>query len=121
MDTFDKKDNDGNKLGIVEVGKQGFSELVDIILSNKPDLTSKKIVKVAKNQPVMFGGVPFKIVHVAFANNPRADPLTTEYVFYEWVSNYREKYFLKIGLLLIALGFLIGVFGHIKRKTKVIT
>jgi len=118
LDTFDTEDKDGNKLGGVEVGKQGFSELVAIILSNRPDLMNKKIVAVAKNQPMELGGVPFKIVHVAFANNPKADSLTTEYVFYEWVSNYREKYFLKTGLLLIALGFLMGVFGHVRRRTK---
>ena len=117
LDTFDTKDKDGNKLGIVEVGKQGFSELIDIILSNRPDLRSKEIAAVAKNAPMSLGGVPFKIIHVAFANITQAESLTTEYVFYEWVSNYREKYFLKRGLILIALGFLIGVFGHIKRKT----
>lgn len=118
LDTFDTEGKDGKKLGMVEVGKQGFSELVDIILSNRSDLMNKKIVAVAKNQPVIIGGVPLKIVHVAFANNPKAEPLTTEYVFYEWVNNYREKYFLKKGLLLIALGFLMGVFAHVKRKNK---
>lgn len=121
LDTFDTEVKNEKKLGMVEFGKQGFSELVDIILSNRPDLMNKSIVAVAKNQPMALGGVPFKIVHVAFANNPQADSLTTEYVFYEWVKDYREKYFLKRGLLLIALGFLIGVFGHIKRKTKVTT
>ena len=38
LDTFDTEDKEGNKLGMVEVGKQGFSELIDIILSNRPDL-----------------------------------------------------------------------------------
>ena len=121
LDTFDTEVKNGKKLGMVEVGKQGFSELVDIILSNRADLRNKDIVAVAKNQPIALGGVPFKIVHLVFANNPQAYSLTTEYVFYEWVRNYREKYFLKIGLLLIAIGFLIGVFGHIKPKAKVTT
>ena len=121
LDTFDTEVKNGGKLGKVEFGKQGFSELIDVILSKRPDLMNKGIVAVAKNQPMVLGGVPFKIVHVAFANNPQADSLTTEYGFYEWVRDYREKYFLKIGLLLIALGFLMGVFGHVKRKTKVIT
>ena len=85
------------------------------------DIINKNIVAVAKNQPMALGGVPFKIVHVAYANNPNADSLTTEYVFYEWVRDYREKYFLKKGLLLIALGFMIGVCGNIQRKTKVST
>lgn len=121
LDTFDTEVKDGKKLGIVELGKQGFSELVDIILSNRPDMMNKGIVAIAKNQPMALGGVPFKIVHVAFANNSQAESLTTEYVFYEWVKDYREKYFLKFGLILIGLGFLIGVFGHIKRKTQINT
>jgi hypothetical protein len=59
LDTFGTEGKDGKKLGMVEVGKQGFSELVDIILSNRPDLMSKIIVAVAKNQPMALGGVPF--------------------------------------------------------------
>lgn len=121
LDTFDTENKSGKKIGMVEIGKQGFQELVGIIHSNRPDLVNKNIVAVAKNQPMSLGGVPFKIVHVAYANNLQADSLTTEYGFYEWVKNYREKYFLKIGLILIALGFLIGVFGHIKRETKINT
>ena len=121
LDTFDTEVKDGKKLGMVELGKQGFSELVDIILSNRPDMMNKGIVAIAKNQPMALGGVPFKIVHIAFENISQAESLTTEYVFYEWVRDYREKYFLKIGLILIGLGFLIGVFGHIKRKTKIST
>jgi hypothetical protein len=121
LDAFDTEVKDGKKLGMVELGKQGFSELVDIIISNRPDMMNKDIVAVAKNQPMALGGVPFKIVHVAFANNPQTDSLTTEYVFYEWVRDYREKYFLKMGLLLIGFGFLVGVLGHIKRKTNVNT
>jgi hypothetical protein len=121
MDTFDTENKSGKKIGMVEAGRQGFKELVDIILSNRPDLLGKDIVAIAKNQPMALGGVPFKIVHVAYANNPKADSLTTEYLFYEWVRDYREKYFLKTGLILIALGFLIGVCGHFKRKNKVNT
>lgn len=121
LDTFDTEVEDGQKVGMVELGKQGFSELVDIILNNRPDLMNKDIAAIAKNKPIIIGGTSFKIVHVAFANNPQADSLTTEYVFYEWVRDYREKYFLRIGLILIGIGFLIGVFGRIKRKTKVTT
>jgi hypothetical protein len=121
LDTFDTRDGSGQKIGMVEIGKQGFKELVDIIHSNRPDLINQKIVAVAKNQPMELGGVPFEIVHVAYANDPQGDSLTTEFIFYEWVRDYREKYFLKIGLLLIALGFLIGVFGHIKLKIRINT
>lgn len=117
LETFDTQVKDGKKLGIVELGKKGFSELMDIILSNRPDMINKDIVAIAKNQPMTLGGVPFKIVHVVYENNSQAQSLTTEYVFYEWVKNYREKYFLKFGLILIGLGFLLGVFGHIKRKS----
>jgi hypothetical protein len=114
LNTFDtNKDN----LGMIESGEEGFMELVDIIYGNRPDLADKKIEAIAKNKPITVGGIPFGIIHLVFLNNiNKGYPLTTEYIFHEWINNYREKHFLKKGLWLIALGFLLGIFGHIKRK-----
>jgi hypothetical protein len=117
LDTFDTKAKNGTKIGIIQYGSQGFWKLIEIIRYNRPDLKDEEIVSVAKNQPIIVGGTPFKIVHLAFKSNPKkGHSLTTEYIFYEWIKSYRERYFLKRGLFLIGLGFLLGVFGHIKRK-----
>jgi len=118
LDTFDTKTRDGKKVGMVERGKPGFIELVRIISGNRPDLKDKTIVSIVKNQPIGIGGVPMKIVHVAFKNNPDAQSLTTDYIFHEWIRDYRDKYFLKVGLSVIALAFLLSVFTHIKWKTR---
>lgn len=118
LDTFDTEVKDKTKLGMIENDKDGFSEILDIILQNRPDLINEKIVAVAKNQPMALGGIPFKIIHVVCAGNNQAISLTTEYILYEWVRDYREKYFLNIGIKLIALGFLMGILGHIKREPK---
>ena len=120
LDTFDTKFKSKEKLGAVMFDEQGFSELVDIIISKRSDIKNKNIICIAKNEPINIAGVPYKVVHILFENNNHGVSLTTEYIFNEWVRDYREKYFLKIGLILIGLGFLIGILGHIKRK-KIIT
>jgi hypothetical protein len=118
LDTFDTKNGGGKEVGMVEQGKPGFCELVHIILANRPDLQDKTIVAIAKNQPIGIGGVPMKIVHVALLNDPQGYSLTTDYIFHEWIRDYRDKYFLKAELSVIALGFLLNVFAHIKRKAR---
>jgi len=110
---------DGQKVGMIRLGSQGFSELIDIVIINRPAFRNKQIVAIAKNQPLVLADIPFNIVHIFIANETHAVSLTTEYIFDEWVSNYRDKYFLKFGLSLITIGFLIGVLGHIKRKKAV--
>jgi len=114
LNEFDEKGK-GGEFGMIEHGEQGFLELVDIIYSNRPDLTDRYIAAIIKTQPITVSGIPFKILRVVFLNF-NTYPLTTEDIFYGWVNNYREKYFLKKGLLLIALGFFLGVLGHLKRK-----
>ena len=52
LNTFDTVVKGEEKVGMVEFGKQGFSELVDIIHSNRPDMMNKEIVAIAKNQPM---------------------------------------------------------------------
>ena len=116
LDTFDTKIRGGKMNGVVERGNPGFTELVHIIVCNRPDFKGKQIVAVVKNQPMITGGVPLKIVHVVRENNPQAQPLTTDYICQEWVREYREKYFLKVGLSVIAVGFFLSVIAHIKLK-----
>jgi len=119
LDTFDTRIRDGKEVGMVEHDKPGFSELVHIIIFvNRPDLRDKTIVAIVKNQPIGVGGVPMKIVHVLFKNNPQGYSLTTDYIFHEWIRDYRDKYFLKTGLSIIAIAFLLSVFAHIKWITK---
>lgn len=118
LDTFDTKTGDGKEVGMVEQDKPGFSELVHIILANRPDLQDRTIVAIAKNQPIGVGGVPMKIVHVLFKNSSQGYSLTTDYIFHEWIRDYRDKYFLKVGLSVIALAFLLSVFAHIKWKAR---
>ena len=121
LDTFDTKMKNGKMNGMVERGKPGFTELVHIIVCNRPDFRGKQIVAVVKNQPIGIGGVPLKIIHVALENNSQAQPLTTDYIFQEWVREYRAKYFLKVGLSAIVVAFFLSVIAHIKRKDNDIT
>ena len=121
LDTFDTKMKDEKMNGMVERGKPGFTELVHIIVCNRPDFRGKQIVAVVKNQPIEIGGVPLKIVHLALENNSQAQPLTTDYIFQEWVREYRAKHFLKVGLSVIAVAFFLSVIAHIKRKDNDIT
>jgi hypothetical protein len=118
LDTFDTKIRDEKEVGMLEQGKPGFRELVHIILKNRPELREQRIVAVVKNQPIAVGGVPIKIVHVAIEGNPQGLTITTDYIFHEWIRDYRDKYFLKIGLTIIAISFLVSVFAHIKWKTR---
>jgi len=104
--------------GMVESDKPGFAELVHIIRSNRSSLPNEPIVAVVKNQPIAIGGVHLKIVHVAVQGNSQAVPLTTDFILQEWVREYRAKYFLKIGLSIIAVAFLLSVVAHIKWKEK---
>ncbi len=121
LDTFDTKMKDGKFTGMVKRGEPGFTELVHIIVSIRPDLRGKQIAAVAKNQPIRIGGVPLKIVHVALENSSQAQSLTTDHIFQEWVREYREKYFLKVGLSVIAIAFFLSVIAHIKRKDNDVT
>lgn len=121
LDTFDTKMKDGKEIGMVERDKPGFTGLVHIIFSNRPDLRDKKIIAVAKNQPIGIGGVAMKIVHLQFENNPQGYSLTTDYIFHEWIRDYRSKYFLKIGLSVIAIAFLLSVIAHITWKDMDVT
>lgn len=121
LDTFDTKMKDGKEIGMVEHDKPGFAGLVHIISCNRPDLRDKTIIAVAKNQPIGVGGVPMKIVHVLFENNPQGYSLTTDYIFHEWIRDYRSKYFLKIGLSVIAIAFLLSIIAHIKWKDTKVT
>lgn len=118
LDTFDTKMKDGEMNGVVEENKPGFAELVHIIRSNRSSLPDEPIIAVVKNQPVGIGGVPLRIVHVVIQGNSHAVPLTTDFIFQEWVQDYRAKYFLKIGLSIIALAFLLSVVAHIRCKKK---
>jgi len=118
LDTFDTKMKDGKMNGMVEKDKPGFAELVHIIRCNRTTLRDEPIVAVVKNQPLGIGGVPLKIVHVALEGNSHAQPLTTDFILQEWVRNYRAKYFLKIGLSVIAIAFLLSVVAHVRRNRK---
>jgi len=118
LDTFDTKMADGKMNGMVEKDKPGFRDFKHIICSKRPSLQEKTITAVVKNKPFGAGGVPFKIVHVAVEGNSNAIPLTTDYIFQEWVRDYRAKCFLKIGLSIIALAFLLSVFAHIDWKAN---
>lgn len=112
LDTLDTKIRDNKTVGMLETGKPGFDEVVNILKINRVDLKDKEIVSIVKNAPITVGGVPFKIVHVAFKNNPNAKSLTTDDMLYEWVNKYRWKYFLKWGLVIIFIGFLLSAISH---------
>ena len=117
LDTFDVKIAGGKQVGMVERDKPGFAELVHIISANRPDLQNRTIVAIWKDQPIAFDGVGMKIVRVRFENNFQYS-LTMDYIFNEWIRDYRDKYFLTTGLSVIAIGFLLNVFAHVKRKGK---
>ena len=118
LDNYDTPTNDGSNVGMVEQGKPGFSDFLNVIYSNKPNLKNRDIIVIAKNQPISIGGVPMKIVHVGFRGETQGYSLTTDYIFNEWIRDYREKYFLKIGLSMIALSFLLSVFVQILFKNQ---
>jgi len=118
LDTFDTNTKDGKKVGMVEYGKPGFADLVYVVSYNRPNLRNRSIIAIAKNQPIGVGGVPMKIVHILFKDNPQGYSLTTDYIFHEWVSDYRMRYFLKIGLSMIAVAFLLSVVAHVKWGSK---
>ena len=115
LSIFDHPTPGGKKVGYVVATDPGFADLTRIIKLNKPELKGK-IVAIAQNAPATFGGVDFKIVHVALEGNPQGVPVTTDYIFHEWVAEYREGFFLKWGLTFVTLGFLFGIIGRIERR-----
>lgn len=117
LDTFDVKIAGGKQVGVVERDEPGFAELVHIISANRSDPEDKTIVAIWKDQPIAYDGVGMKIVRVRFENNSQ-DSLTMDYIFNEWIRDYRDKYCLTAGLSVIAIGFLLNVFAHVKRKGK---
>jgi len=118
IQNFDYKTSDGEFVGYVGKSDPGFVELLEIVKNNRQDMKKKEIVGIAMNRIATFGGIPYRIVHAKLKNEPKVLPLTTEYIFYEWIRNFREKYFLKKGITLIAIGFLCGVLGQIIVRKK---
>lgn len=115
---FDKLNASGDQVGYMGEGSKGFSEVVEIVKYNKPNLRDKQIVGFVMNRPINVAGIPLCVVHTAFKDNNNAEPLTTEYIFYEWIKNAREKFFIKWGIFTIGLGFLFEIFGLILRGRK---
>ena len=105
LNTFDYKASDSQMMGYLDARDRGFSDLVAVIKDNRTDLQDSTIVAIVMNAPIEVGGVPSTIVHVAFKDNLNTMPLTTAFIFYEWIARERERYFLKIGLVFITLAF----------------
>lgn len=107
----------GIKVGYVAPSEPGFDDLVNIIRLNKPELNDK-IVGIIQGTPMAVGGVPSKIIHVIMEGPAETVPVTTDFIFHEWVAKYRERFFLKLGLLFVTLGFLMGIIGRIDKRKK---
>jgi hypothetical protein len=117
LNTYDYRQADGVLVGLLSPEDRGFDVLTKIININRPDL-KVRIVAVAQNSPITLGGVPSSIIHVAVENSQTAIPVTTDFIFHEWVATYRERYFLRRGLLLITVAFLLGIIGRIEKKAS---
>ncbi len=120
---FDYKTSDGDYVGHINSKDSGFNEILRIVKSKRPDLREKEVIGIVMNRPMEIGGVPFGIVHVAIRDEPKALSLTTEYIFYEWIRDSRDKWFLKIGITIIAVGFLLTIVGQFqeggRRRNKI--
>ncbi|HOE67329.1 MAG TPA: hypothetical protein PLO62_12460 [Candidatus Hydrogenedentes bacterium] len=94
MDAYSYTQSDNQKVGVLRSGERGFDNLVRVIKTNRPEIKDK-IVAIAQNSPMTLGGVPTKIVHVQVAQNSTqpAIPLTSEFIFREWVAKAREQHF----------------------------
>jgi hypothetical protein len=115
LNTYDHRQSDGQSIGFLSAGDCGFSALVEIIDVNRPDIQGK-VVAIAQNSPMTLGGFPSIIIHVAVEGQQEGIPVATDFIFREWISKYRERYFLKRELLLVTLAFLLGIIGRIEKK-----
>lgn len=120
LNEFNDKLKDGQSVARLYKNDRGFPIIHKIIMRNRPDLSNKKIISIVKNTPATLGGQSFNIVHVQFENNKAAYSLTNEYIFHEWINEYRKYCFLKYGLFLISIGFLVGIIGHIRIKENIL-
>jgi len=115
LDTLQTKLHDGQMVGLLQPNSPGFNELAHIISLNRPDFREEDIGTIVKNAPVSVGGVDLRILHIARRNTNSATPIGVEYMLYDWVKDYRQKCFLKYGLSLIGLGFMLSIFSRIRR------
>lgn len=114
----------------VRKGTRGFERLVEIIKANRADLRDVDIVFLYIDSPMAFGDMKFKIVNMGVRSPysliwPDADmplieskQLTFEYSFRDWLTTYRQRFFLSWGLRITAFGFFLAVLSRLKIKTK---
>src|ERR1035441_895214 len=114
-------DTEHIKPSLVE-GKPGFDDLVYIIELNRPDLTNEKIVGIFTQTTVGFGnGLDIRILCVGIERwsilggyQGEAKSIAFELQFFDWVSTYRQRYFLSIGIFVAGTGFLFGILSRLR-------
>jgi hypothetical protein len=103
-------------------GKPGFDDLVHIIKLNRPDLANEKIDGIFTETTVGFGNdLDIRILCVGLEQwsildgfKKEAKPIAFELQFFDWVSTYRQRYFLSIGIFVAGIGFLLGVLSRLR-------
>jgi len=124
-------DRDNERIGFVNSLNVGFNELLKIIYVNMPELKDSNIVIIVKSQPLVVGGIAARVINIVYEKELNYEkihynPITTEYEFYRWIRDYKEKSFLNIGMILIGLGYIFSLISSIlgccnnKHKTKFI-
>jgi hypothetical protein len=116
LSTLDQRQSDNQLIGYVRNGDPGFLHFVAIIKDNRPDLCDSTIVLIAMNAPISVGGLESKNVHVKFLDNMQTLPLTSEFIFRDWIARDRERFFLRIGLIFVALAFFLGIIGRVQKN-----
>jgi len=116
LDTYDYPQADGRNAGFLSARDRGFGILVKIIKQNRPEI-HENIIGIGQNSPISVAEIDNKIIHIALENNKQGVPITTDFIFREWISRYRERIFLRIGLTFVTFAFLLGVVGRVEKKT----
>ena len=86
IQTFDYTTASGRKAGYITRGDTGFDHLIAIISDNRADISITNIIGIGQNTAVLLGGVPANNIHLVLDNKSSAQPLTTTYIFNEWVT-----------------------------------
>ena len=115
LNVSDYVDGNGVKVGSLGFGERGFDELNNIIRINRADIQDR-IIAVFQDNTISLGGTPYPILHVGLEGNSKTIPITSGFIFHEWIAKDRERVFLRKGLSCIALGFFFGVIGRLERR-----
>lgn len=100
----------------IKSNEYGFFNLIKIVKRNKSNLSIGEPLAVFILDSGVSMGYPdirqeFKFVFLGYNDTPRV-PVGYLNIFDEWIKNYKQRFFLKWGFLIIIIGFAISIGSH---------